>query len=1082
MTYRELPQGIVELEKEILRRWDTEGTFEKSLSRREGAPEYVFYEGPPTANGRPGVHHIISRAIKDAVARYRSMTGWHVTRVAGWDTHGLPVEIEAEKQLGISGKPDIERLGVGRFNDVCRENIFTYKEDWEQLSRRIGYWLDYDRPYITCSPEYIESVWWALSEIDRKGLLYKGYKVLPYCPRCGTGLSSHEVDQGYRTITEPSVYAKFHLQDDPDDARVLSWTTTPWTLPGNLALAVGEDLDYARVRIREPGTVAETGTDGDGAGTRRSPQEAAPGEVFILATTLLEETLRHPYEVIQELKGRDLVGLRYRPLFPGAVAGSDTGAAWTILAADFVTDEEGTGVVHTAVMYGEDDFELGRRAGLPFQHTVDTHGRFVERVPGGLAGRQVKDPETEEAIADYLRDHDLLYRRQAYEHSYPHCWRCESALLYMARDSWYIRTTAVKDRLLEHNASVGWHPPEIGSGRMGEWLESNVDWAVSRDRYWGTPLPIWMCDRAESHREVVGSFERLAELAGSLSDGFDPHRPEIDALTWACMGEKCDGVMRRVPEVIDAWFDSGSMPFAQWHYPFEGEGSFGDHFPAHFIAEGVDQTRGWFYSLLAISTLLFDEPCYLNVVVNDLILDETGLKMSKSRGNVVDPWEAIAGHGADAIRVYLLAASNPWLPKRWDAAAIRETNRKLFDTLRSTYRFFVMYAGLEDWNHETGEPSPLESRPLMDRWLLSRLDGLVADVRWNMEEYDLTSAARRITGFVLDDLSNWYVRQTRDRFWATRAVAEAEVKSADAFATLYEALTACALLLAPLAPFLSDWLYRALAGVPAHLADYPRPRLARDVELEQVMEDVRKLATLGRAAREQAGIRVRQPLSSLRAVIPGGRRPPAPLEAVLLQELNVKRVVFPSDGDDIVRSSAKPDYGRLGPRFGRRTPAVARAILGLEPDLVRELKAGRGVTLRVGGEEVVVNPEDVRVQEEAAGELTVQAADGYLVGLDGSLTDELLAEGLAREVVNRVQRLRRDSGLDVSDRIRLAVAGPRRLEEAVSSHRAYIAGETLALELLEGDEAVSASEHIQAVHIEDEPVRLGVSRMAEPGA
>ncbi len=1068
MSYRPLPESVGELEEQVLEAWEVEDTFHRSLELRRDAPEFVFYEGPPTANGKPGVHHLLSRTIKDAVARYRAMTGWHVTRIAGWDTHGLPVEIEAEKMLGISGKPEIEKLGIARFNQVCRENLFTYKEDWERLSRRIGYWLDYENAYVTCTPEYIESVWWALAEIHRKGLVYKGYKVLPYCSRCGTGLSSHEVAQGYRVVSEPSVYVKFRLEDDDGGASILSWTTTPWTLPGNVALAVGEDIEYLRVRLREP-------RDGEGG----FPKGASPGEELIVASALAPDVLRHPYDVVQVVPGSDLVGRRYRPLFPGAVEADGNRAAWTVLPADFVTTEDGTGVVHTAVMYGEDDFKLGTREGLPMQHTVDPDGRFVDRVPGGLAGRFVKDPDTDQAIIDGLSGQDLLYRRQMYEHSYPHCWRCDSPLLYMARDSWYIRTTEVRSRLLENNASVDWHPPEIGSGRMGEWLSGNVDWAVSRDRYWGTPLPIWVCDADPQHVRVVGSLSELASLAGGLPDHFDPHRPEIDELTWPCTEEGCDGIALRVPEVMDAWFDSGSMPFAQWHYPFENEAEFGSHFPAHFIGEGVDQTRGWFYSLLAIATLVFDAPSYRNVVVNDLIQDEEGQKMSKSRGNVVDPWETVAEYGADATRFYLLASSNPWLPKKWDGEALKETNRKLFDTLRSTYRFFAMYAELEKWSHESSGESPVESRAPIDRWLLSRLDALAGSVRADFEAYDLTRAARRITSFVLDDLSNWYVRQTRDRFWATGAHAGGDPpqSTADAFSTLHRALATTALVLAPISPFLTDWLHRRLTGRSAHLSEYPEPAGVRDEELERRMEDVRRLSTLGRAVREEAGVRVRQPLGSLQAVIPGGRRPGPELEAILRQELNVKEVVFPSESDDIVRLSAKPDFGRLGPRFGPKTPRVAKAIEELGAESVRALGTGEAVSVTVDGEVLEVLPGDARVLEEASGDLMVQAHEGYLVGLDTTITPDLEAEGLAREVVSRVQRLRRDSGLDVSDRIRLGLAAESsRLAGAVEAHREYIAGETLAVAVTTEAEQTAALKYATRVQIEGESIALGLSR------
>jgi len=1070
MTYRPLPESVVELEEELLDAWEVEDTFHRSLELRRDSPEFVFYEGPPTANGKPGVHHILSRTIKDTVARYRAMTDWHVTRIAGWDTHGLPVEIEAEKLLGISGKPEIERLGIARFNQVCRENLFTYKEDWERLSRRIGYWLDYENAYVTCTPEYIESVWWALAEIHRKGLLYKGYKVLPYCPRCGTGLSSHEVAQGYRVVSEPSVYVKFRLEDDPGGASILSWTTTPWTLPGNVALAVGEDIDYLRVRLREP-------RDDEGG----FPKGASPGEELIVASALAPDVLRHPYDVVEVVPGGDLVGRRYRPLFPGAVETEESTAAWTVLAADFVTTDDGTGVVHTAVMYGEDDFNLGAQEGLPMQHTVDPAGRFVDRVPCGLAGRFVKDPDTDRAIIDGLAEAGLLYRRQMFEHSYPHCWRCDSALLYMARDSWYIRTTEVRERLLEHNASVDWHPPEIGSGRMGEWLSGNVDWAISRDRYWGTPLPIWVCDSDPEHVQVVGSLSDLASLAGNLPAGFDPHRPEIDELTWQCREPGCEGSVCRVPEVMDAWFDSGAMPFAQWHYPFENRESFESHFPAHFIAEGVDQTRGWFYSLLAISTLVFDDMSYGSVVVNDLILDEEGQKMSKSKGNVVDPWATVSEYGADATRFYLLSSSNPWLPKKWDGEALRETNRKLFDTLRSTYRFFAMYAELEGWNHEVPGASPVEARASIDRWLLSRLDDLVFSVRADFEAYDLTRAARRMASYVLDDLSNWYVRQTRDRFWATGGGEQGErgrQSTVDAFSTLHSALATTALVLAPIAPFLSDWLHRQLTGRSAHLADYPEPAGVRDEDLERRMDDVRRLSTLGRAAREDASVRVRQPLGSLQAVIPDGRRPGPELEAILRQELNVKEVVFLSGSDDIVRLSAKPEFARLGPRFGPRTPRVAKAIEELDVKSVRRLGAGEAVSVTVDGEILEVLPGDVRVLEEASGELKVQAQEGYLVGLDTTVTPDLEAEGLAREVVSRVQRLRRDSGLDVSDRIQLGLAVESgRLAGAVGAYSDYIAGETLAVAVTRDADETAELAHTVHVEIEGESIILGVSRI-----
>ncbi len=1045
MEYRELTEPIGALEEEILSVWDQEGTFEQSLALREGAPEFVFYEGPPTANGRPGVHHVLSRTIKDTVARYRAMAGYHVTRIAGWDTHGLPVEIEAEKRLGISGKPEIEQLGVAEFNRVCRENVFTYKAEWERLSLRIGYWLDYAHPYITFLPEYVESVWWALSEIERKGLLYRGFKVLPYCPRCGTGLSSHEVAQGYLDRSDPSVTVRFPIVGE-EGRSLLVWTTTPWTLVSNVAVAFGPAIPYVEVE--------------------------RDGERFVLSRARVQDLFGDDARIVRDVGADELEGLTYqRPFDLDPSYSETTGGVWP---ADFVSDEDGTGLVHSAPAFGADDFEMGREHDLPVVRPVDDAGRFDSQVRA-VGGMGVKDADA--ALVAMLEDRGLLFDSATIRHSYPHCWRCDSPLLYMARDSWYIRTTAVQERLLAHSAATAWHPPEIGSGRMGEWLANNVDWAISRDRYWGTPLPIWVCDSDLEHLEVPGSFERLAELAGPLPADFDPHRPGIDELSWACVHDGCGGVMRRVPEVVDTWFDSGSMPFAQWHYPFENQEEFEAHFPADFIAEGVDQTRGWFYSLLAISTLLFDEGPYRAVVVNDLVLDEDGQKMSKSRGNVVDPWQALSDHGADAIRFYLLASSNPWLPKRWDSDGIRETNRKLFDTLRSVYRFFALYAGLEGWSHEQSNARPAGERLPIDRWLLSRLDSLAIAVSADLERYDLTRAARRLSEFVLNDLSNWYVRRNRERFWATRPGGSDDLWTDDAFATLHETLATTAVLLAPFAPFLADWLHRELMGGSAHLVDYPTASGRRDERLEAEMEDVRTLVTLGRAAREEAGIRVRQPLPGIQVTLPGGRRLSDAMDEILRDELNVREVVFLAADADIIRLSAKPDFGRLGPRFGDRTPIVARLIDELDASALQELRDGTNVVVELDGAKVEILPEDVRIVEEAKGDLTVKAGGGYVVGLDTSLTEELLAEGLAREVVSRIQRLRREAGLEVSDRIRLAVAGSESLEEVVRSHRDRIGGETLALKIETGVAAAAGLEHVHELEIGGEKVTVALSRV-----
>ncbi|MGD8495619.1 MAG: isoleucine--tRNA ligase [Gemmatimonadales bacterium] len=1041
MSYRPLPDAVGELEEAVLARWIEEKTFARSLEARKDDPEFVFYEGPPTANGRPGVHHVMARTLKDTIARFHAMTGHHVTRKAGWDTHGLPVELEVEKLLGISGKPDIEKLGIGEFNRVCRENLFTYKEEWERLSQRIGYWLDYDDPYITCSPEYVESVWWALSEIENKGLLYLGYKVLPYCPRCGTGLSSHEVAQGYADRTDPSITVRFPVVGQPG-RYLLVWTTTPWTLVSNVAVAFGPDVSYVEVEHQ--------------------------GDRYVLARSRVEHYFGEEASIAREVDADELEGLEYeRPLRLDPDYDVATGR---VLPADFVSDEDGTGLVHTAPAFGADDFAFGQAFDLPVVRPVDDAGRFEPDV-AEVGGVSVKDADGR--LQDLLEDRGLMFRRATFRHSYPHCWRCDTPLIYMARDSWYVRTTDVKRQMMEENAAVGWHPPEIGAGRMGEWLANNIDWAISRDRYWGTPLPIWTCGECDA-REVVGSYAELAERAGELADDFDPHRPEIDEPTWACSAEGCGGTMTRIPQVLDAWFDSGSMPFAQWHYPFENEDRFTSHFPADAIAEGVDQTRGWFYSLLALSTILFGRSAYRNVLVNDLILDESGQKMSKSRGNVVDPWETLAEHGADVLRFYLLASSNPWLPKRWDGEALHETNRKMFDTLRSTYRFFVMYAELEGWRHDETEARPPSDRPLIDRWLIGRAQRTAADVRRALSTYDLTRAARTISSFVQDDLSNWYVRLTRDRFWATRGGEEAADDTSDAFATLHEALVTVCRLLAPIAPFLSDWMHRELVGTSVHLADFPGEAPRVDESLERGMEDVRRLATLGRAAREEAGIRVRQPLGRLHAMLPDGRRLGDELLDLLRSELNVHDVVFPAADADIIRLSAKPDFGVLGPRFGPDTPAVARAIAGLEGEVVRRLRDGETVSLEAAGRTLEIGPGDARILEQAAGELLVQAEDGWLVGLDPTLDEGLRAEGRAREIVSRVQRLRRDAGFEVSDRIRLAVAGPEAIEDAVAAHDAYIGGETLAVSLECGTAAVDRLAVVREVDIDDAQVRIGL--------
>jgi isoleucyl-tRNA synthetase len=1057
MKYPEYPRGPTSLEDEMLARWRDEKLFARTLEHTAGGEPFVFYEGPPTANGRPGIHHVISRTIKDLICRYHTMRGRSITRIAGWDTHGLPVEIEAEKRLGISGKREIEELGVARFNEVCRESVFTYKEDWERLSERIGYWLDYSDPYITFAPEYIESVWHIFKRLGEKGLIYRGHKSVPYCPRCGTALSSHEVAQGYEDVADPSIYFACDWLEadgsaDPRARSFLVWTTTPWTLPSNVALAIHPELPYVEVEH--------------------------DGRRFVLAEARFTALFGEDARVTATYAGRDLVGRRYRRPFEWFDAERGAASAWHVYAEDFVTADDGTGIVHLAPAFGADDFAAGQRHGLPMFRPVDDAGRFTPDVPL-VGGEFVKDADA--ALVEDLRDRGLVFRYSLETHTYPHCWRCSSPLLYMARDSWYLRTTAVKDAMLANNAQVHWHPPEVGTGRFGEWLEGNVDWAISRERYWGTPLPIWVCDREPEHFEVIGSFVELASRAGDLGADFDPHKPYIDVPAWKCVA--CEGTMRRTPEVIDVWFDSGAMPYAQWHYPFENEYEWRRHFPADFICEGVDQTRGWFYSLMAIATMLGDGPAYRNVVVNDLLLDAEGQKMSKSRGNVVDPWEAIEEFGADAIRWYLVTVSVPWVPKRFDPTALAEAARRVFDTLANTYRFFALYAALERWQPgDDADPARRGDgrapRDVLDRWILSRVDGLAERVAADLDAYEITRAARAIGTFVVDDLSNWYVRRSRDRFWGSADTADTRA----AFATLHRALVTVARLLAPFTPFHADWLHRALTGGRSvHLASFPvRGATPRDEALETAMHDARELSRLGRAARERVRVRVRQPLGLMHAVVPGRRTLPDDVLAVVKEELNVKEVRFLEGAETLVSLNAQPNFRVLGRRFGPRTQAVATAIRSLSSDRLAAYREGKPLHVEVDGESLEVGADELEIVEAAGGELLVETDGGYTVALDTTIDDALRIEGLARELVNRIQRLRREEGLAVSDRIRLGIYGPEDVRLAADRHRVYIAGETLATEIAIGDDAAGGGVG-HRVDFDGVAARITLQRVADDG-
>ena len=1027
--YAELPTGrpADELEQELLEQWRAEKLFERTLEARKGRPTFVFFEGPPTANGRPGIHHVFSRTIKDLFCRHRAAKGFFVPRKAGWDTHGLPVEIEVEKQLGISGKQQIEQLGVAEFNRRCRESVFTYKEEWQKLSERTAYWLDYDHPYITYSNDYIESVWWALKTLFDRGLLTRGHKILPYCPRCGTSLSSHEVAQGYEDVEDPSVYVTLELAGD-QRRRILVWTTTPWTLVSNVALAVHPDLDYAELRRKgkDEGTLIM-------AESRVAPVLGADWE--------------NRWEVVGRMKGAAMVGWRYRRPFDWLEYPAGK-AHEIVVPGDFVSADDGSGVVHMAPAFGADDYAAGRKHDLAFLQPVNSRGEFPPDLPVG-GGMFVK--KADPLLIEELKARGLLFRAGKITHAYPHCWRCHTPLLYYARGSWFVRTTAYRDDMIARNRQVDWHSPEIGAGRFGSFLEDNVDWALSRDRYWGTPLPVWICDADTAHVEAIGSFADLAKRSGRpLPADFDPHKPFIDEYTWGCTTAGCTGRMKRAPEVIDTWFDSGSMPFAQWHFPFEHGSVVREQFPADFIAEGVDQTRGWFYSLLAIATGLGDAlpnnkgaSPYRAVVVNGHIRAADGKKMSKHLGNTVDPWRVIRDYGADAIRLFLVATSDVSVPRNFDERAIREQAVRFFLTLKNVYSgVFAQYANF-GWSPSERDPAPAR-RPLLDRWMLSRLAAVETQVDEALERYDATVAARAIIGFVDGDLANWYVRRSRDRFYDT----DGDDNRA-AFATLHESLVVTTRLLAPFAPFLSDWLHRQLVGDSVHLAPFVRSEAApREPALEAAMSAIRELATLGRAAREEAKLKVRQPLVRAVCVAPGvDQALLAQLVPLLEAELNVKRVEFASSGDALVKLTAKPNFRSLGKRFGKRTPLAAAAISAFTSDDLRRFERGEPLAVTVDGETHQLDPEDVELQKTASGDLLVQQAAGFVTAIDPTVTEALRLEGLARELISRVQRLRKEAGLAVSDRIRLAIRGEPDVAAAVAVHGRWIREEVLATDL-----------------------------------
>ncbi|MDW7670433.1 MAG: isoleucine--tRNA ligase [Bacillota bacterium] len=1001
---------VAERENQINGFWDEVDILQKSIESREGNPSFIFYEGPPTANGRPGIHHVISRTLKDAVCRYHAMLGKQVKRKAGWDTHGLPVEIEVEKQLKLSSKQEIEAYGIAEFNQKCRESVFSYEKQWREMTRRMGYAIDMDHPYITLDNNYIESVWWILKQFFDGGMIYDGHKILPYCPRCGTGLASHEVSLGYKEIKSETVTVAFKRSDA--DEYFLVWTTTPWTLASNVALCVHPELDYVKVKAQDT--------------------------VYYVAKDLAQEVIGDDYKVLEVLKGKELEYVKYEQLMPFV---QPEKPAFYVTLGDFVTTDDGTGIVHMAPAFGEDDYNTGRAYGLPVLQPVDEEGKYTETP---WKGRFVIDADPD--IVMWLRESGKLFKKERLSHNYPHCWRCSTPLLYYGKPSWYIEMTRIKDRLIANNNSVNWYPDFVGEKRFGNWLENLNDWALSRNRYWGTPLNIWRCECGEL--ASVGSREELVSRAVENIDmSIELHRPFVDDVHLTC--EKCGGIMTRVPEVIDCWFDSGAMPFAQHHYPFENSEHFDEAlFPADYICEGIDQTRGWFYSLIAISSYIKGISPYKNVLVNDLILDKDGQKMSKSKGNTVDPFQLFDQFGADVLRWYLLYVSPAWTPTRFDIEGLKEVKSKFFSTFENVYTFFTLYANTDEVDPRAFHV-PEKERPELDRWILSKFYHLVEGVRREMEVYDLTRAVRKIQDFVNEDFSNWYIRRARRRFWAS----ELNEDKKAVYNTTYEVLVGVAQLAASYAPFLTEEIYRNLTGeLSVHLSDLPEVKeTLKDPVVESKMDLVRDLVTLGRAAREKTRLKVRQPLQKI--LIDGKyERDIGHLVPLLKEELNIKEVIFEKDLNAYMNFSLKPDFKNAGPLLGKKIKALGKALGSLDANEVApRLESGEAITLDLEGEAVEITKDMVMIAIAAKEGFTVEMGNNRFVILDTTLTDELVNEGLAREFVSKVQQMRKSNGYEVMDNITIVFNGNEAVEKAVELHKEYIKKETLAITI----EAVS---------------------------
>ena len=1010
--YKKVPTDLkfVEREREVEKFWRENHIFEKSIEDRKDAPTYMFYDGPPTANGKPHIGHALTRVIKDMIPRYRTMKGYKVPRKAGWDTHGLPVEIEVEKELGINGKEQIENYGVAPFIEKCKESVWKYKGMWEEFSDVIGFWADMNDPYVTYHDSYIESEWWALKQIWDKGLLYKGFKVVPYCPRCGTPLSSHEVAQGYKDVKERSAIVRFKKKDE--DVYFLAWTTTPWTLPSNVALCVNPEEDYVKVK------------HGD--------------YTYILASALVETVLKEDYTVLETYKGKELEGIEYEPLWGGL---NVKGKAWFVVCDSYVTLTDGTGIVHIAPAFGEDDSRIGRNYDLPFVQLVDAQGNLTKETK--WEGVFVKDAD--KLVLKDLEENGKLFDAPVFEHSYPHCWRCNTPLIYYARESWYIKMTAVKEDIIRNNNTINWIPESIGKGRFGDWLENIQDWAVSRNRYWGTPLNVWICECGHMHS--IGSIEELKSMSKNCPDNIELHRPYIDAVTITC--PECGKEMKRTPEVLDAWFDSGSMPFAQHHYPFENHEKFEAQFPADFISEAVDQTRGWFYSLLAISTLIFNKAPYKNVIVMGHVQDEDGQKMSKSKGNAVDPMDALNKFGADAIRWYFYVNSAPWLPNRFHDKAVEEGQRKFLGTLWNTYAFYVLYADIDSFD-PTKYNLEYDKLSVMDKWLLSKLNTLVKTVDDYLNNYKITETARALQSFT-DDMSNWYVRRCRERFWAKGM----EQDKVNAYMTLYTALITLSKIAAPMIPFMTEEIYQNLvrsvdknAPESIHLTDFPTVNEEFiDKDLEISMDEVLDIVVLGRAARNSANIKNRQPIGNMYV------KAETVLDLfyveIIEDELNVKAVEFKDDVEEFVSYSFKPQLKTVGPKYGKLLGKIKEALASLDGHAaMKSLNDTGSVDFEFDGEKVSLGREDLLIETAKNDDFVTEADNKTTVVLDIRLSEELIEEGFVRELISKVQTMRKEAGFEVVDHIVLSQTGNERIAEIIKKNEAVIKNDTLADEIV----------------------------------